>query len=58
MDPLLSSQGTEPSANNVLWDARKNRCTLSCETEGAGILDVIPEGLSASLLQHVLGSKS
>lgn len=25
---------------------------------GAGILDVIPEGLSASLLQHVLGSKS
>lgn len=58
MDPLLSSQGTEPSANNVLWDARENRCALPCETEGAGIQDIIPEGLCASLLQHVPGSKS
>lgn len=41
----------------VMGCKKKNRCTLSCETEGAGILDVIPEGLSASLLQHVLGSK-
>lgn len=58
MDPLLSCQGTEPSANNVLWGARENRCALPCQMEGAGIQDVVSEGLCASLSQHMPGSKT